>query len=205
MNEANRALDLADSHLQQEIVKIKHSLEQEYKRRYEREQQHRQSTNSLHSNATQEMEEMKKMYRTELDRLYRKRIITNFPKIFDFFSITGDNVELSQHQTKLIDAHQKQMQLMKKELDEGYSNVLNEYQREQLRLQTRYSDAQQLIEQLKMNITQMKSNHADEMSKIQGESHQKKHSVEFDYRTRQEHLQQRLEKLVKLLEQSNDA
>lgn len=183
-------------------MKIKHSLEQEYKRRYEREQQHRQSTNSLHSNATQELEEMKKMYRTELDRLYRKRIISRCSLSF---SLAGDNVELSQHQTKLIDAHQKQMQLMKKELDEGYNNVLNEYQREQLRLQTRYSDAQQMIEQLKTTITQMKSNHANEMSQIQGESHQKKHSVEFDYRTRQEHLQQRLEKLVKLLEQSNDA
>lgn len=57
-------------------MKIKHSLEQEYKRRYEREQQHRQSTNSLHSSAAaQEMEDMKKMYRTELDRLYRKIIL----------------------------------------------------------------------------------------------------------------------------------
>lgn len=114
----------------------------------------------------------------------------------------GENVELSQHQTKLIDAHQKQMQLMKKELDEGYTNILNEYQREQHRLQTRYSDAQQMIEQLKTTITQMKSNHADEIN--QGVN-QKKHSVEYDYRTRQEQLQQRLEKLVKLLEQSNDA
>ena len=122
-------------------------------------------------------------------------LLTAFP--------SGENVELSQHQSKLIDTHQKQMQLMKTELDEGYKNVLNDYQREQSRLQARYeqckqqlTDAQLLIEQLKSTINQT--------TKIQEEFDQKKHSFEHDYRTRHEHLQQRSEKLVKLLEQSNE-
>lgn len=117
---------------------------------------------------------------------------------------SGENVELSQHQSKLIDAHQKQMQLMKKELDEGYNNVLNEYQREQIRLQTRYEQVKQQLSDAQILIEQMKNNQTKDIVKIQEEFNQKKHSFEHDYRTRQEHLQQRSEKLVKLLEQSNE-
>ncbi|CAF4368109.1 unnamed protein product, partial [Adineta steineri] len=42
LQEANQALDLADSHLQQEIEKIRLSLEQEYNRRYEHDQRQHQ-------------------------------------------------------------------------------------------------------------------------------------------------------------------
>ena len=85
LEEANRALDLADSHIKQEIEKIKLSLEQEYKRRYERDYKqhqyelqqlknefHKQQANNSSNSTLQEIEEMKKLYRTENDRLYRK-------------------------------------------------------------------------------------------------------------------------------------
>ena len=96
LEEANRALNFADSHLKQEIEKIKISLEQEYNRRYERDQkQHQQDLNQLRQQLTnefekqkatssiviqsnmvaaQELDEVKKMYRNEIDRLYRKKI-----------------------------------------------------------------------------------------------------------------------------------
>ncbi len=67
------------------------------------------------------------MYRTEIDRLYR------------------ENIELSQNQAKLIDTHQKQMQIMKKDLDDGYNNVINEFQHEQKRLQTRCDQLKQQL------------------------------------------------------------
>ena len=85
---------------QHQIEKIKISLEQEYKRRYERDhKQHQHEMNQLRqqltnefeqqraafisvtpatvsTNVAQETEEMKKMYRTEIDRLYRQLIDT---------------------------------------------------------------------------------------------------------------------------------
>jgi vacuolar-type H+-ATPase subunit E/Vma4 len=90
LQEANQALDLADSHLQEEIEKIKTNLEQEYNRRYERDhKQHqhdlqqltnefnKQRSNSpstnLSNNSLQDIADVKKIYRTEIDRLYRKR------------------------------------------------------------------------------------------------------------------------------------
>lgn len=89
LQEANRALNLADSHLKQEIEKIKLSLEQEYNHLYERDQKNhqqdlqqlrqqltnefnRQRSTSPSTNSLQDIEEMQKMYRTEIDRLYRK-------------------------------------------------------------------------------------------------------------------------------------
>lgn len=91
---------------------------------------------------------------------------------------------------------------MKKDLDDGYTNVINEFQREQTRLQTRYdqlkqqlADAQQTIEQLRSNLNQLKTNHFDE-----------KHTLEHENRNRQDHLlHNRLENLVKLLEQSKNS
>jgi hypothetical protein len=96
LKEANQALDLADSHLQQEIEKIKFNLEQEYNRRYEHDQkQHQhnllpkeiekqQSINSS-DNSLQDTEEIKKMYRTEIDRLYRKTKRLEFSNLIFFF------------------------------------------------------------------------------------------------------------------------
>ncbi len=85
---------------------------------------------------------------------------------------------------------------MKKDLDEGYKNVISEFQREQVRSQTRYdqlkqqlNDALQTIEQLKLNLNQIKANHSEELSKIKQEHNN-------DNRTRQN--------LLKLLEQSSD-
>jgi C4-dicarboxylate-specific signal transduction histidine kinase len=93
LQEANRALSLADSHLKQEIEKIKIGLEQEYNRRYERDhKQHQQDLHQLRQHLTNEIErprisispvnlsntslqdteDIKKMYRAEIDRLYRK-------------------------------------------------------------------------------------------------------------------------------------
>jgi len=135
------------------------------------------------------------MYRTEIDRLYRKNK-NHYSSSFCSFS-SGENIELSQHHSKLIDAHQKQMQNMKKDLEEGYKNVINEFQREQVRSQTRYdqlkqqlNDALQTIEQLKLNLNQIKINHSEDISKVQQEYNN-------ENRTRQN--------LAKLLEQSNDA
>ncbi|CAF3549990.1 unnamed protein product [Adineta steineri] len=194
LREANQALDLADSHLQQEIQKIRLSLEQEYNRRYEHDQRQHQHelaqlrkelTNPIEkqhvvntsNNIYQDTEDIKKMYRTEIDRL------------------SHENIELSQHQAKLIDTHQKQMQIMKKELDDGYNNVINEFQREQTRLQTRCDqlkqqliNAQQVIEQLKSNLNLLRPN-----------------QFEYEDKNRKDNLQARLENLIKLLEQSNDA
>ncbi len=86
---------------------------------------------------------------------------------------------------------------MKKDLEEGYKNVINEFQREQVRSQTRYdqlkqqlNDALQTIEQLKLNLNQIKINHSEDISKAQQEYNN-------ENRTRQN--------LAKLLEQSNDA
>jgi len=208
LQEANRALNLADSHLKQEIEKIKTSLEQEYNRLYERNQkQHQHDLHQLKQQLTnefnkqrsnnsainqsnislQDIEEIKKLYRTEIDRLYR------------------ENLELSQHQSKLIDAHQKQMQIMKKDLDDGYNKVINELKSEQIRLQTRcdhlkqqLNDTQQTIEELKLNLNQLKTNHYDEILKVQ-------EVCNNENRNRQDNLQNRFENLVKLLEQSNDA
>ncbi len=201
LQEANRALNLADSHLKQEIEKIKISLEQEYNRRYERDQkQHQQDLNQLQqqlttefekqkpivpivqSNASaQDIEEVKKMYRTEIDRLYR------------------ENIELSQNQAKLIDTHQKQMQIMKKDLDDGYNNVINEFQHEQTRLQTRCEQLKQQFNESQQTIEQLKQTHFDEITKIK-----EKFTSEQDNRNRQENLQNRVDHLVKLLEQSNE-
>jgi predicted RNase H-like nuclease (RuvC/YqgF family) len=100
------------------------------------------------------------------------------------------------------------MQIMKKELDDGYSNVINEFQREQTRLQTRYdqlkqqlTDSQQIIEQLKTNLNQLKTNRFDDVSKVKEAYTNEKYTLEHD----QKNIQNRLEHLVKLLEQSNDA
>ena len=133
---------------------------------------------------------------------FRFLVLVNF--LF-FLTFLGENIDLSQHQSKLIEAHQKQMQIMKKELDDGYNNVIKEFQYEQTRLQTRcdqlkqqLNNSQQTIEQLKLNLNQFKTNHYDDMSKI----HQ---TYNNENRTRQDNLQNRLENLVKLLEQSNNA
>jgi uncharacterized protein involved in exopolysaccharide biosynthesis len=96
------------------------------------------------------------------------------------------------------------MQSMKKDLEEGYKNVINEFQREQIRSQTRYdqlkqqlNDALQTIEQLKLNLNQIKINHSEEITKIKQEYNNEKYSIEHENRTRQN--------LLKLLEKSNDA
>ncbi len=193
LQETNRALNLADSHLKQEIEKIKSSLEQEYNRRYERDQkQHQQDLNQLRQQLTnefekqntsaQDIEEVKKMYRTEIDRLYR------------------ENIELNQNQAKLIDTHQKQMQIMKKDLDDGYNNVINEFQHEQTRLQTRCEQLKQQLNDTQQTIEQLKKTHFDDITKIK-----EKFTLEQDNRNRQENLQNRVDHLVKLLEQSNEA
>ncbi|CAF1465550.1 unnamed protein product, partial [Adineta ricciae] len=201
LQEANRALNLADSHLKQEIEKIKASLEQEYSRRYERDQkQHQQELNQLQQQLTnelekhtmvtpvmqantsaQDIEEVKKMYRTEIDRLYR------------------ENIELNQNQAKLIDSHQKQMQIMKKDLDDGYNNVINEFQHEQTRLQTRCEQLKQQLQDVEQINEQLKKTHLDDITKTK-----EKYTVEQDHKNRQENLQNRLDHLVKLLEQSNE-
>jgi chromosome segregation ATPase len=201
LQEANRALNLADSHLKQEIEKIKISLEQEYNRRYERDQkQHQQDLNQLRQQLTnefekqklntpiiqtntsaQDIEEVKKMYRTEIDRLYR------------------ENIELSQNQAKIIDTHQKQMQIMKKDLDDGYNNVINEFQHEQTRLQTRCEQLKQQLNESQQTIEQLKKTHFDDITKLK-----EKFTLEQDNRNRQENLQNRVDHLVKLLEQAND-
>lgn len=124
---------------------------------------------------------MKKMYRTEIDRLYR------------------ENIELSQNHAKLIDTHQKQMQIMKKDLDDGYNNVINEFQHEQTRLQTRCEQLKQQLNDSQQLIEQLKQNHFDEITKLK-----EKFTLEQDNRNRQENLQNRLDHLVQLLEQSNE-
>ncbi|CAF4682471.1 unnamed protein product, partial [Rotaria sp. Silwood1] len=210
LQEATRALNLADCHLQQEISKIKLNLEQEYSRRYEQDlKQHQYELNQLRqkltkeienkrkliapinliNNSQQDMEEIKKMYRTEIDRLYH------------------ENVELSQHQAKLIDTHQKQMDIMKTKLDNGYNHVINEFQREQTHLQTRCDqlkqqllDSQQTIEQLKLNLNRLKRNHFNDLSKIK-----ETHTNEYDNKHQQDNQQNRLENLVKLREQPTNA
>jgi hypothetical protein len=195
-------LNLADSHLKQEIEKIKLNLEQEYNRRYERDQkQHQYDLNQLRQQLTnefekqklnipiipqpntsaQDIEEIKKMYRTEIDRLYR------------------ENIELSQNQAKLIDTHQKQMQIMKKDLDDGYNNVINEFQHEQTRLHTRCEQLKQQLNESQQTMEQLKTNHFDDITKIK-----EKYTLDQDNRNRQENLQNRIDHLVKLLEQSND-
>jgi chromosome segregation ATPase len=131
--------------------------------------------------SAQELEEVKKMYRTEIDRLYR------------------ENIELSQNQAKLIDTHQKQMQIMKKDLDDGYNNVINEFQHEQKRLQTRCEQLKEQLNELQQATEQLKKNHFDDITKIK-----EKYTSEQDNRNRQENLQNHVDHLVKLLEQSND-
>jgi hypothetical protein len=121
------------------------------------------------------------MYRTEIDRLYR------------------ENIELSQNQAKLIDTHQKQMQIMKKDLDDGYNNVINEFQHEQTRLQTRCEQLKQQLNDSQQNIEQLKNTHFDDLTKMK-----EKFTVEQDNRNRQENLQNRVDHLVNLLEQSNE-
>ncbi|CAF5154849.1 unnamed protein product, partial [Rotaria magnacalcarata] len=201
LQEVNRALNLADSHLEQEIEKIKISLEQEYNRRYERDhKQYQHDMNQLRQQLTndfekqknlmpnnqsntlvQDIEEVKKMYRAEIDRLYR------------------ENIELSQNQAKLIDSHQKQMQIMKKDLDDGYNSVINEFQHEQTRVQTRCEQLKQQLSEAQQTMEQIKKNHFDEINKIK-----EKYTLEQDNRNRQENLQNRVDHLVKLLEQTND-
>jgi chromosome segregation ATPase len=99
------------------------------------------------------------------------------------------------------------MQIMKKELDDGYKNIINEFQREQTRLQTRYDQlkqqltvAQHTIEQLRSSLNQLKTSHFDDMSKVK-----EAYTIEYDHKARKDNLQHRLENLIKLLEQSNDA
>ena len=101
---------------------------------------------------------------------------------------------------------------MKKELDEGYNNVINEFQREQTRLQTRYdqlkqqsTDAQQTIELLKSNLNKLKTTHFNDSSNVKETYTNEKHTVTHDNRHRHDNLEYRLDNLVKLLEQSNDA
>lgn len=84
--------------------------------------------------------------------------------IFLMIDYKGENLELSQNQTKFMEIHQKQMELMKKELDDGYHNVINEFQRQQTRLQKQVDhlkrqliDSQQTIEQLKLNLNRLKN------------------------------------------------
>ena len=217
------ALDLADAHLQQEIEKIKRSLEDEYTRRYELAQkQHQHDLQQLRQELTaevgkrraaispidfartsfQDIEEIKQMYRTENERLYRKmRATPRSPFIPS--AIAGENIELSQHQARLIETHQKQMQVMKKELDDGYKKVISEFQQEQTRVQTRYdqlkrqlADSQQTIELLKTNLGLLKTRHFDEHS-----IRKARHVVERS----DSNVHVRLETLAKLLEQSNEA
>ena len=97
------------------------------------------------------------------------------------------------------------MQIMKKELDDGYNNVINEFQREQTRLQTRYdqlkhqlADAQQTIEQFKSNLNQIKSTHFDDMSRIKDAYTNEKLNFEHDHTNRQDGLQNRLGKFSEI-------
>ncbi|CAF3183517.1 unnamed protein product, partial [Rotaria sp. Silwood2] len=210
LQQANQALNLADCHLEQEISKIKLSLEQEYSRRYENDlKRHQYELNQLRqkltkeienkrklitpvnaiNNSQQDIEEIKKVYRTEIDRLYR------------------ENVELSQHQAKLIDSHQKQMEIMKKELDDGYNNVIKEFQREQTRLETRCDqlkqqllDSQKTIEQLKSNLNRLKRNHFNELPNVK-----QTNTNQYDNKDQQNIMKKRIINHVKSLEQSNEA
>ncbi|CAF2874197.1 unnamed protein product [Rotaria sp. Silwood2] len=210
LQQANQALNLADCHLEQEISKIKLSLEQEYSRRYENDlKRHQYELNQLRqkltkeienkrklitpvnaiNNSQQDIEEIKKVYRTEIDRLYR------------------ENVELSQHQAKLIDSHQKQMEIMKKELDDGYNNVIKEFQREQTRLETRCDqlkqqllDSQKTIEQLKSNLNRLKRNHFNELPNVK-----QTNTNQYDNKDQQNIMKKRIINHLKSLEQSNEA
>jgi flagellar motility protein MotE (MotC chaperone) len=133
-----------------------------------------------------------------IDYIVRKfQILLSLKEIFSFSS--GENIESSQNQAKLIDTHQKQMQIMKKDLDDGYNNVINEFQHEQTRLQTRCEQLKQQSNESQQTIEQMKRNHSDDINKIK-----EKYTVEQDNRNRQENLQNRVEHLVKLLEQANE-
>ena len=104
------------------------------------------------------------------------------------------------------------MQLMKKELDDGYNSVISEFQSEQTRLQThcdqlkrQLSDAQQTIELLKSNLNQLKTIYFDDLSKAKHTYAMNNYVSECENKDQQYNLQCRLENLVKLLGQSNDA
>ena len=89
---------------------------------------------------------------------------------------------------------------MKKDLDDGYNNVINEFQHEQTRLQIRCEQLKQQLNDTQQIIEQLKKNHFEDINKIK-----ENFTLEQDNRNRQENLQNRLDHLVTLLEQSNDA
>lgn len=90
------------------------------------------------------------------------------------------------------------MQIMKKDLEDGYNKVLNEFENEKSRLQTRCEQLKQQLNETQQNIELLKRNHTNELNILR-----EKHFVEQDNRNRQENLQNRLEHMMKLLEKEN--
>lgn len=116
--------------------------------------------------------------------------------LFPFSS--GENVDLNENQAKLIDQHQKQMQIMKKDLEDGYNQVIKEFEVEQARLQARCDQLKQQLHESQQIPEQLKRTHQNELNK-----YKEILQNEQDHRNKQENLQHRLEHLMKLLEQTN--
>ncbi|CAF4330422.1 unnamed protein product [Rotaria sordida] len=83
--------------------------------------------------------------------------------------------------------------------NDGYNNIINEFQHEQTRLQQRCEQLKQQFNESQQIIEQLKKNHFDDITKLK-----EKYTLEQDNRNRQENLQNRVDHLVILLEQSND-
>ena len=107
----------------------------------------------------------------------------------------GENIELNQCQVKLIDTHQKQMQIMKKDLEDGYNKVINEFELRQTHLQAHSEQIKEQLIQAEQTIEQLKRNHASELIVLK-----EKQTMEQDNRNRQENLQNRLDHLMTLVE-----
>ena len=209
LNTANQALSMTDAHLKKEIEKIRISLEQEYQRRYEQQQlvneQEKLRNHYSSTNLQQETEEIKQIYRAEMERLYRQLISREKKQTRQMIVIILDeNIELSQHQAKLIDAHHQQMELMKKDLDESYNRIIEDFQHEKTRLQNRYDqikqqlfDAQQTIELLKSNWNLLKAQRYTEKSIV-------RESQPTENDRRLETLQNRYDQLRKAFDQVNE-
>ena len=89
------------------------------------------------------------------------------------------------------------MQIMKKDLDDGYNNVINGFESEQARLQSRGEQFKQQVNELQATIEQLKKTHAADLTRMKERS-----TLEQDHRNRQENLNNRVEHLMKLLEES---
>lgn len=124
---------------------------------------------------------------------------------------SGENLELSQYQTKLMSTHEKQMEIMKKDLDDGYHNATKEFQFEQSRLQLQCShlkqqlhDSNLTIEHLKSSLNHLKQSHFNEISRVKEIHTHSKYSSAHDDKDRQDYMQTRIKNVTTLLEQSNN-